>query len=174
MAGPDADAAGGGVRRPGEAVHLAEVPFDDPAATALRLAQEAEMRVRYDSDEPEPGDLPSADDVAAFLLAREGGPEGAPVGCVALRLLHDHAESTAEIKRMYVVPERRRTGLGAVLLDAVEARARGVGVRRLRLECGDRQPDALALYRGRGYGDIPAYGHYAEDPRSVCLERLLG
>ena len=32
---------------------------------------------------------------------------------------------------------------------------------------------ALALYRGAGYRDIPVYGAFIGNPRSVCLAKDL-
>src|SRR5215470_12524671 len=54
----------------------------------------------------------------AFLVLYRGET---PVGCGALRLLDDE---TAELKRMYVAPSFRGTGLGRRLLAALEAEAR--------------------------------------------------
>jgi putative acetyltransferase len=77
--------------------------------------------------------------------------EGVPVGCGALRLLD---AETAELKRMYVAPTARGTGLGRRLVTALEAVARALGVRRLVLETGVRQEAALALYRATGFHPI--------------------
>lgn len=97
--------------------------------------------------------------------------EGQPVGCGALRLLD---AETAELKRMYVTPEVRGTGLGRRLVAALETEARTLGVRRLVLETGIRQFAALALYRAMGFDPIPLYGEYCLSPEtSVCLGKDL-
>jgi GNAT superfamily N-acetyltransferase len=93
--------------------------------------------------------------------------DGSPVGCGALRRLD---AGTAELKRMYVAPLARGSGLGRRLVDALEAEARALGVRRLVLETGVRQAAALALYRATGFEPIPLYGEYRLSPdTSVCL-----
>jgi len=122
---------------------------------------------RYAAD-AEPGVKPSAWDVTAFLVARDG--DGRAVGCGALRALADGA---VEIKRMYVRPHARGTGVSRLLLAALEdeARARGFGV--IRLETGIRQPEAMALYAGAGYREIEGFGFYAGHPASRCFEREL-
>lgn len=97
--------------------------------------------------------------------------DGVPVGCGALRRL-DH--ETAELKRMYVAPEFRGTGLGRRLVSALEEQAHTLGVRRLVLETGILQAAALALYRGMGFEPIPLYGEYCLSPdTSVCLGKEL-
>ena len=97
--------------------------------------------------------------------------EETPVGCGALRLLD---AETAELKRMYVAPAVRGTGLGRRLVTALEAEARALGVRRLVLETGVRQQAAIALYRATGFRPIPLYGEYCLSPEtSVCMEKEL-
>jgi putative acetyltransferase len=112
-----------------------------------------------------------ADEVAegrgAFLVAYLGAT---PVGCGAVRAI---GEAVGEIKRMYVSPAVRGRGVGLAVLDALEAEARRLGMRRLVLETGVRQHEALALYRRFGYSSIPAFGEYLDSPLSVCLGRDL-
>jgi putative acetyltransferase len=80
---------------------------------------------------------------------------------------------TAEIRRMYVVPERRGAGLSRRVLGALEDEARGFGYRRIRLETGVHQHEALGLYRSSGFEEIPRYGPYVDDELSVCFEKPL-
>jgi putative acetyltransferase len=100
----------------------------------------------------------------AFLIVHQ---DGIPVGCGALRLID---AETAELKRMYIAPTVRGTGLGRRLVSALEAEARTLGVKRLVLETGVRQTAALALYRATGFQPIPLYGEYCLSPdTSICL-----
>jgi GNAT superfamily N-acetyltransferase len=103
-----------------------------------------------------------------FLVAYRGET---PVGCGALRVLEP---GTAELKRMYVSPLVRGRGLGRRLLEALEAEAQKLGVRRLVLETGVRQTAALALYRAAGFETIPLFGGYCLSPQtSVCLAKEI-
>jgi GNAT superfamily N-acetyltransferase len=83
------------------------------------------------------------------------------------------ATRPAEIKRMYVVPAVRGRGLARRLLGHLEDTARGAGADALVLETGQRQPEAIGLYRATGYVDIPRFGHYACAPDAVHLGKLL-
>jgi putative acetyltransferase len=104
----------------------------------------------------------------AFLIVYRGG---GPVGCGAFRLLD---AGTAELKRMYVIPTARGSGIGRRLVAALEAEARSLGVRRLVLETGVRQAAALALYQATGFHRTPLYGEYCLSPdTSVCFEKQL-
>ena len=72
----------------------------------------------------------------------------------AVRRLDD---GIAEIKRMYVAPQGRSRGIARALLYALEAAARDLGYPRVRLDTGDGQPHAKALYLSAGYNEIADY-----------------
>lgn len=165
-------------------------PWDDPAGSELRARQRAELDARYGSTDHEPGPAPSAADIDLFLVARD--VEGRAVACGALRRLDcaapDHvpvpgtgralpvargAGGSAEIKRMFVVPDRRGSGVATAVLDALESAARERGWTTLRLETGTAQPDAQRFYRRAGYREIPLFGSYVGSALSVCFERRL-
>lgn len=103
-----------------------------------------------------------------------------PVGSVAWRRIArvrglPPDAAPAELKRMFVLPERRRVGLARRLLAAVEADARAHGVTHLVLETGTRQPAAIALYRSAGYAEVDGAGwaEYHGLPGAVFLGRPL-
>jgi GNAT superfamily N-acetyltransferase len=112
-----------------------------------------------------PGEV--AEGCGAFLIAYCNGK---PIGCGAVRKLDS---DTAEIKRMYVAPEARGGGIGKRILLALEEETRRLGVRRLVLETGERQHEAMALYARFGFARIPAFGEYVDSPLSVCLGKNL-
>lgn len=141
--------------------------WDDPQGAALREAQQQEICERYGRDDSEPGGPPSGADIAAFLVASNAG---VPVGCGALRSL---TERSGEIKRMYVVPGSRGSGVAVAVLRALESHARGLGWQELRLETGDRQPDAIRFYEREGYRRIGNFGVYADSDISICYAREL-
>jgi GNAT superfamily N-acetyltransferase len=147
---------------------IEERPWDDPAGAALRAAQRAELDARYGTGDHEPGPAPTAADVDVFLLATR---DGEPVGCGALRRLD---AISAEIKRMYVIPPARGTGVATAVLRALESAAAERGWPVLRLETGTAQPDARRFYEREGYRRIPLFGVYEGSALSVCYERRLG
>jgi ketosteroid isomerase-like protein/GNAT superfamily N-acetyltransferase len=151
----------------GTGVEIAPEPFDAPDSVELRTELATELVERYDGD-IEAGEKPSAESVATFLVARDRRRD--PVGCGALRPLE---KGVAELKRMYVRPRMRGRGLGWVILAALEEEGRRLGFDLLRLETGDLQGEAMALYRAAGYREIPCFGPY-DHPRSRCFERRLG
>ncbi|WP_432563767.1 GNAT family N-acetyltransferase [Kineococcus sp. SYSU DK003] len=134
----------------------------------LRAAQRAELDARYGNDDHEPGTAPTAVDVPVFLLARD--PGGSAVACGGLRPL---GAGTAEVKRMYVEPAFRGSGVATLVLRALEEEARGLGVTRMLLETGTLQPEALRFYRREGYEVIENFGPYAGEELSICLARDL-
>ena len=84
-----------------------------------------------------------------------------------------HDDEAAEIKRMYVVEDRRGVGYARRLLAELEMRAAAVGYRRIVLETGLRQPEAIALYESSGYTSIPDFGFYAGRDLSRSLGKEL-
>ncbi|MFJ3379246.1 GNAT family N-acetyltransferase [Curtobacterium sp. NPDC090217] len=153
------------------------VPFDDEDAAALRAAQRVELDSRYGSDDHEPGTVPSAVDVPVFLVARtmDTPTTGTPIACGGLRPLGPALfDGTAvEVKRMYVAPAARGSGVAAAVLRELERHAARLGAERVVLETGTMQPDAMRFYEREGYTAIPRYGHYADSDLSVCYERVL-
>ena len=146
----------------------------DLAADASR-ALIARLNAELSGEYPEPGANHfsiAPEQVAAgkgtFLVVYK---DGKPVGCGALRLID---AETAELKRMFVAPELRGTGLGRRLVAALEDEARKLSVRRLVLETGVRQHAALALYHKTGFRPIPLFGEYCLSAEtSICLGKEL-
>jgi GNAT superfamily N-acetyltransferase len=97
--------------------------------------------------------------------------DGRPVGCGALRPLPAAGADVAEIKRMYTSPSARRRGVSRAVLVRLESEAARLGYRRLQLETGLRQPEAMALYEASAYHRIPNYGMYAASDLSACFAK---
>jgi cytochrome c oxidase assembly protein subunit 15 len=148
-------------------VRIEVVPYDHPDAARLVAAGQRDEAERYGS-----GDATAVDPEefvpphGCFLVAYLSG---AAVACAGWR---NHG-SDAELKRMFVDPVARGHGLARALLDMVEQTARAAGWRRVILETGDKQPEAIALYRSAGYSDIPNFGYYADEPGCLCLAKAL-
>ncbi|MYM32046.1 GNAT family N-acetyltransferase [Duganella sp. CY15W] len=102
-----------------------------------------------------------------FAVARSD--DGNVVGCCAVVLTPDYAE----IKRMYVRPAARGTGMGRQLMGALEQAARSAGCPQMVLETGPEQPEALALYERHGFERCGPYGDYPDDPHSVFMRKAL-
>lgn len=83
-----------------------------------------------------------------FLLGEADGR------LVAMGALLRAGPSTGEIKRMRVDPNYQRQGFGRRILDELEARARELGYRRLRLDTTTGQTAAQALYAESGFTKI--------------------
>jgi DNA-binding MarR family transcriptional regulator/ribosomal protein S18 acetylase RimI-like enzyme len=122
----------------------------------------AELGERF--EEPfDPGRTLPSDD-AVFLVARINGQ---PAACGALKTLEP---GLGEILRMWVDHPHRGLGLGARMLDALEHEAAALNHRAVRLYTNRSLAEAKAMYRSRGYAEIPRYNddpyanHWFEKP----------
>jgi ribosomal protein S18 acetylase RimI-like enzyme len=88
-----------------------------------------------------------------LLLARSPGEL---LGCVALRPLKN-ADGICEMKRLFVRPAFRRSGIGRDLVERIISEARSAGYRAMRLDTLASMTKAQQLYRRLGFREIPAY-----------------
>ncbi len=87
-------------------------------------------------------------------------------GCVALRPIDDRI---CEMKRLYVRPDHRGSGLGRHLVEAIISEARSIGYRAMRLDTMPKMDRAQGLYAALGFHEIPAY-RYNPEPGARFLE----
>jgi len=146
----------------------------DPQGTAaLTLLRQAAIEARElypELDSPDgawPANPPTPDR-GVYLV---GFVDGSPIACGALRPIDDQA---AEVRRMFVLASSRRHGFARAILNTLEEYASTFGFSVLRLETGNRQLPAIALYESHGFRRVPPFGAYANDPTSVCFEKPVG
>ena len=151
--------------------------YGAPVAQKMVAAAQDELTQRYGSGDDNPIEAVQFDPPEGIFLIAWVGDE--PVGCGGWRTIShfrddaDLAEDVAEIKRMYVSPEARKNGVATAILQALEDSARDSGMRRMVLETGLAQPEAITFYVKMGYGRVPNYGYYKDEPDCVSYARDL-
>ena len=92
------------------------------------------------------------------------------VGCGAIKLFDD---KTMEIKRMYVSPDFRSSGIATSILQELELWAKELDCYRCILETGFNQPEAIRLYQKNNYEVISNFGPYKNVKTSICFGKNL-
>jgi GNAT superfamily N-acetyltransferase len=99
-----------------------------------------------------------------LLLAKVNGQ---PAGCVALRRFD---QTRGEVKRLYVRPQFRGSGLGQALMNALAAEARAIGYSE---PIADTIPTvmatALAMYERLGFERITPYSDETPEAQHIRL-----
>jgi putative acetyltransferase len=146
-------------------IELVAVPSADARALVREL--EAELNSVYPPEQRHglsldrlfrPGIL--------FFIARS---EGGAIGCGGVAF----DDGFAEVKRMYVRPHARGSGVARAILSRLEAEARARGVPRLTLETGDGLHAAIRLYERAGFVSCAAFGAYAAMPPHTIVRSLF-
>ena len=141
---------------------------DSPEAIALIEELEAELEPLYPRASRHGYSVERLiSENVAFFLIRE---DDIPAGCGGVKLF---GTEYGEIKRMYVRPQFRGSGLARLMLEHLENYARSHGVAVLRLETGIHQQAAIRLYERMGFQSIPPFGDYKEDPLSRFYEKRI-
>lgn len=93
-----------------------------------------------------------------------------PVGCGAYKAFDSNS---AEIKRMFTIPETRSKGVASAILKELENWAIENHFKSTILETGLRQVEAVNFYKKNNYNIIPNFGQYAGVENSVCFLKEL-
>ncbi|MFH9014875.1 GNAT family N-acetyltransferase [Streptomyces sp. NPDC017943] len=156
---------------------IRRVSFDHPDAMKLSDQVQAEYAVRY-GDDGDATPMAAADfdpPNGTYLVAYDA--DGTPVASGGWRTQDANGEGNldgdAELKRMYVIEQMRGRGLARRILAALEEDARAAGRRRMVLETGTKQPEAIALYTSSGYAPCGKFGYYRHHEASRCFAKDL-
>jgi GNAT superfamily N-acetyltransferase len=139
-------------------MEIRQARFSDPEVESLLVGLSDEYDTRYGENiEMTRASEAEFDPPAGLFVVLMDGPITAAGG--GFRRFN---KSTCEVKRMWTSALHRRCGLATWVLQSLEDAACEIGYAYLILETGPRQPEAEALYAGRGYSRIETYGHYPE------------
>lgn len=93
-----------------------------------------------------------------------------PAGCGCFK---EFDTESVEIKRMFVKPKYRGTGIAKMMLLELEHWAIEKGYLSAVLETGIKQPEAIRFYTKLGYMQIDNYGQYIGNANSMCMSKKL-
>lgn len=149
--------------------------YDDPDAVVLNEHLQKEYVERYGTPDVTATEVAEFLPPAGLFLIGYSGGKAVAMGGWRSREPEGHVlrAGDAEIKRMFVVRAARGAGLSRRMLAELERTAREAGHRRMVLETGIMQPEAIALYTSSGYTPMEEFGAYAGDAYSRYFCRSL-
>ncbi|MDD2384164.1 MAG: GNAT family N-acetyltransferase [Sulfurospirillaceae bacterium] len=134
---------------------------------ALTHLLDSELKARYGNLQ----DIYDQHNVITLIeTALVGFNDGEPIACGCFKAIDN---MTVEIKRMFVLPAYRRRGFSSQILHDLEQWAYTLGYQYARLETGQSQPEAIALYQKQGYSIIDNFEPYIGMSNSVCMQKEL-
>ncbi len=118
-------------------------------------ADELQVDLCFQNFEKELAELPGkyAEPEGCILIARD--EDHSAVACVALRPMPQ--PGYCEMKRLYVHPDHRKSGLGRKLAEMIIDEARACNYRAMRLDTLKRLRPAVALYHSLGFDPVTPY-----------------
>ncbi len=146
---------------------LKKTDSSDPDFQKLVKELDKDLAIRDGEDHSFFAQFNKIDSIKYAVLVYQNG---IPVGCGAIK----HYEAgVMEIKRMYVRAEERGRGIASMVLKELESWAQELGYHKCILETGEKQPEAIRLYKKNDYLVIPNYGQYAGVDSSLCFEKNI-
>jgi putative acetyltransferase len=151
------------------AIQVSRVRASEPPVAALLEALTSELAVEgYTADQTFGYTAEQLRTADVYMVGAR--VDGRLVGVGGLELQED---GVGELKRFFVMPQHRGTGVADAVLDALLDCARAHELHVVRLETGDKQRAAIAFYRRRGFAEIARFGPYLASETSYCMQRSL-
>jgi putative acetyltransferase len=146
---------------------IIQTTLADPAFQMLIAHLDADLNTRYGVLQSQYDVLNQVIAVDAVVIAFDGET---PVGCGCFKR---YDAELVEMKRMFVEPEYRGSGMASEIILKLEALAREAGFTGCVLETGIGQPEAIRFYTKLGYQTIENYGPYIGNDHSVCFKKIF-
>ncbi len=148
-------------------IHCIRTNSADEEFIKLVRGLDEELKIRDGDDHSFYAQFNKTDMIKYVILAYENE---SPVGCGAIK---EYTSDTMEVKRMFVLPEKRKKGIATLILKQLELWASDLKYGKCILETGKKQPEAIELYKRNHYTVIPNYGQYENVEDSICFEKIL-
>jgi putative acetyltransferase len=148
-------------------ITLTRTNSDNTDFQALVRELDIDLKIRDGEDHAFFAQYNKIDMIKYVVVAYDGNE---PVGCGAVK---QYDEDTMEVKRMFVPLHRRGQGIASLVLQELEKWTKELNFKKCILETGEKQPEAIQLYKKNQYAIIPNFGQYAGVESSVCFEKEL-
>jgi putative acetyltransferase len=147
--------------------NIARTNSNDPHFQQLVTELDNDLRSRYQERQAIYDQYNKVPDLDTVVVAYNNTM---PVGCGCFKPFD---ENSVEIKRMFVTPLKRGTGVAAFILHELESWATELGYTQAVLETGTKQHEAIQFYQREGYIITDNYGQYIGMEMSICMKKKL-
>jgi putative acetyltransferase len=148
-------------------IHCIRVNSEDEQFRSLVRELDADLSTRDGEDHSFYDQFNKIDFIKYAIVALDNE---IAVGCGAIK---EYSGDTMEVKRMYVLVNRRGQGIASKILKELENWAVELNYKKCILETGKKQPEAIELYTKSGYEVIPNFGQYKNVENSICFEKII-
>jgi GNAT superfamily N-acetyltransferase len=146
---------------------LTRSDYDNKDFLDLTILLDKDLDYRYGEVQKQYNQFNKVINVDMVVIAYSGK---IPAGCGSFK---SYKDAIIEIKRMYVKPEFRGSGIAKLIYDELEKSAIQSGYTQAILETGKKQPEAIRFYTKLGYEIIDNYDQYIGMENSVCMSKKL-
>ena len=148
-------------------ITLKRTTSDHPDFEKLVVALDAYLRILDGEDHAFYAQFNKSDSLKYALICYDNET------AVGIGAYKEYDSKTAEMKRMYTLPEHRGKGIAKAILRELELWAGEENYTTAILETGFMQVDASGLYQKLGYVVTENYGQYVGVVNSVCMRKII-